>query len=113
MSKLEISSSGDYNEYIDGELINNSQYVANYDGDTLDLAVKTNDDEYYTQLDNSQLLDLLDNRYNFMDRDNIFVQLKSEFPLKSKSMSKKKSKKKSNSRKLTKRQKLHLIDSVF
>ena len=114
MSEVYINSSGEYNEYIDGELVNNSEYVANYDGDILDLAVKNNDEEYYTQLDNNQLLELLDNGRNFMDRESIIVQLRNEFPeKKTKSKSKKKSKKTSNSRQLTKRQKLHLIDSVF
>ena len=114
MSQVYINSSGNYNEYMDGELVNNSEYVANYDGDVLDLAVKNNDEEYFTQLGNDQLLKLLDNRFYSVERGSLGSQLRCEFPeKKTKSRSKKKSRKRSSNRRLTKRQKLQLIDSVF
>ena len=119
---LEINTSGEYNEYINGELVNNSEYVANYDGDVLDFAFKNNDEEFYSQLSNEELLDLLNSNQYPIDRENIFTQLTNEFPLKnenynkrtkSKSKKNKKSKKSSKSKRLTARQKLGLINSVF
>ena len=71
MSEVYINSSGNYNEFVDGEFVNDAEYVASYDGDMLDLAVKNNDQEYYTQLDNNELLELLDSGYYPMDRDDL------------------------------------------
>tara|TARA_B100001093_G_C26840589_1_gene1020357 strand:- start:260 stop:631 length:372 start_codon:yes stop_codon:yes gene_type:complete len=120
---LEINTSGEYNEYMNGELINNSEYVANYDGDVLDFAFKNNDEEFYSQLNNEELLDLLNSNQYPRDRENIFTQLTNEFPLKNENSntrtrsktkkSKKKNKKTSKSKRLTARQKLGLINSVF
>ena len=115
MSEVYINSSGNYNEFVDGELQNEASFIANYDGDILDLAVKNNDQEYYTQLDNNELLNLLDAGYYPMDRDDLTVRLQNDFPIKrSKSRSKKASKRGTKREKrLTKRETINLIESVF
>ena len=115
MSEIYINSSGNYNEFVNGELQNEAAYNANYDGDILNLAVKNNDQEYYTRLGNDELLSLLDMGLYPMDRDDLIIRLQSEFPLKkTNSKSKKKSKKgKKKEHRLTKREKLNLIETVF
>ena len=118
MSEVYINSSGEYNEIVDGELVNNAEYVASYDGDMLDLAIKNNDEEYFTRLDNNELLNLLNIGHYPMERDNLIIRLQNDFPIKkqkSKSRSKKKSRKGKTKRekRLTKREKIHLIESVF
>ena len=115
MSEIYINSSGNYNKFVDGELQNEAAYIANYDGDILNLAVKKNDQEYYTRLGNDELLNLLDIGLYPIERDDLIIRLQNEFPIKkTKSRSKKKGKKgKKKDNRLTKRQKLHLIESVF
>ena len=113
MSEIYINNSGNYNAYVDGELDHRANYVK-------DLTIQNNDDEYFTQLGNDELLDLLNVDVYPMERDNLMLRLQTEFPVKKskskKSSKKSKKKKKSRSKKdkrATKRQKMHLIEAIM
>ena len=58
--KTFVSSSAKMQEFENGDLVHDIGYSANYDGTMADIEVKHGDQEYYTQLDNDALLDLLD-----------------------------------------------------
>ena len=118
INKIAITSSGNNKEYINGELITDTGYGANFDGDILDLAIRDNDENYYTRLNKDELLELLETNYFGTQRENLFEQLlQKESKSKSKSKSEKKGKKgkkkEKEKNKLTRRQKECLINLIF
>jgi hypothetical protein len=101
MGEISVKSSGLFRQYDDGNLVNKVNYQANYDGDTVDLSVKHNDQIYYTEIDDSALMELLNLPSS---NKSLIVRLTEEFPLgsqntkiqkKNKEKSEKKSEKKS------------------
>ena len=60
MKEVYISSSGKAQQYVNGRLVNDIKYSGNYDGSDADLYLKHNDQQYYTQLDNASLIELLE-----------------------------------------------------
>ena len=74
-----FSGKGDFQQYVDGNLVNNITYDANYNGDTANLYFKHNDQEYYTELDEPTLLELLNLPG---ESDDLTIQLLRDFPIK-------------------------------
>ncbi len=92
--KTFVSSSAEMQEFVNGDLVQNVGYSANYDGDLTHIHVTDGDKEYYTQLDNDDLLDLLDvpdTKEDLMERLGHDFPLTNDFSKTSKSRSRKKS----------------------
>lgn len=78
MSETYISSSGEFKQFVDGDLVNDFNYNTEYDGNILDAALSINDQSYYTKLDNEDLMQLLSYP---KDHDGLIIRLQDEFPL--------------------------------
>tara|TARA_Y100000389_G_C17466422_1_gene526073 strand:+ start:4383 stop:4718 length:336 start_codon:yes stop_codon:yes gene_type:complete len=78
MSETFVSSSGEVQKFINGHLVKDIGFAAQYDGDIADIQLRHNDQEYYTQLDNATLMELLNASRN---HDSLIVRLQKDFPL--------------------------------
>lgn len=99
-TEIFISSSGDFKQYRNDDLLQDVDYTAEYNGDSANFYIKHNDDEYYTQLDNNDILDLLSMP---ISKQSLIEQLEHDFPIKKTNISSKKktSDKTKNKRKRT------------
>lgn len=88
--KTFVSSSGEMQEFVNGDLVHDVGYSANYDGDMADVQVRHGDQEYYTQLDKKTLLGLLSGTHSKSD---LMVRLEDAYPVKTSKSSRKRSKK--------------------
>ena len=96
-----MSSSGNSEIYMNGNLVQDIEYSAEYDGDRANLYLKHNDDEYYTQLNNNNIMDLLSMPSS---NQSLIARLEHDFPLKKTDTSSRKTsgKTKSKNKKKTK-----------
>lgn len=74
-----MSSSGNSEIYMNGNLVQDIDYNAEYDGDRANLYLKHNDDEYYTQLNNNDIMNLLSMPSS---NQSLIARLEHDFPLK-------------------------------
>jgi len=102
MTETFVSSSGEVQKFINGKLVKDMGFAAQYDGDIADIQLRHDDQEYYTQLDNDALIELLNHS---RDKDDLIVRLHKDFPLEKTEIfkTKKDTKKKKRSKKNKKR----------
>jgi hypothetical protein len=81
MIETNMSSSGEFKQYLDGDLVHDINFAADYDGDVLDAELSINDQQYYTQLDNDTPMELLNYPNNNNNNESLIVRLQQDFPL--------------------------------
>ena len=55
-----VQSHGQYKTMVNGNIIDNAKWNITYDGDILDLAAKKNNESYYVQLTNDDIMKLFE-----------------------------------------------------
>ena len=102
MSETYVTSSAEFKKFVNGHLVKDIEFSTDYDGDIADIQFRDDDEEYYTQLDNNSLLELLNASRN---SKSLVLRLEEEFPLKNNEYSTKKKKKTKKQKKIKKQKK--------